>query len=53
MFRKRYADVFHGEERWRAIETPSSLTYRWDDKSTYVKHPPYFVGHAAGAGAAV
>jgi aconitate hydratase len=47
MFRKRYADVFHGEERWRAMETPSSLTYRWDEKSTYVKHPPYFVAMPA------
>ena len=42
MFRKRYANVFQGEERWRAIETPSSLTYRWDATSTYVKDPPYF-----------
>ncbi len=42
MFRRRYADVFHGEERWRAIETPGSLTCGWDEKSTYVKHPPYF-----------
>jgi len=42
MFRRRYANVFRGEERWRAIETPSSLTYRWDETSTYVKNPPYF-----------
>jgi aconitate hydratase len=42
MFRARYANVFHGEERWRAIETPGSLTYRWDERSTYVKRPPYF-----------
>jgi aconitate hydratase len=42
MFSTRYANVFHGEERWRAIATPSSLTYRWDAKSTYVKDPPYF-----------
>ena len=42
MFSTRYANVFQGEERWRAIETPSSLTYRWDAKSTYVKDPPYF-----------
>ena len=42
MFSRRYANVFQGEERWRAIETPSSLTYRWDAKSTYVKDPPYF-----------
>ena len=42
MFRRRYANVFQGEERWRAIETPSSLTYQWEAASTYVKDPPYF-----------
>ncbi|HVO25423.1 MAG TPA: aconitate hydratase AcnA [Candidatus Margulisiibacteriota bacterium] len=47
MFRKRYANVFQGEERWRAINTPSSLTYAWDQQSTYVKHPPYFVAMPA------
>jgi aconitate hydratase len=44
MFRARYANVFEGEERWRAIDTPSSLTYGWDPNSTYVKPPPYFEG---------
>lgn len=43
MFRKRYGNVFEGPEEWRAIAAPSGETYRWDDASTYVKHPPYFV----------
>jgi len=42
MFRKRYRNVFEGPEEWRAITTPAGETYRWDDTSTYVKHPPYF-----------
>jgi aconitate hydratase len=42
MFRKRYADVFEGEERWRSITTPKTLTYAWEEESTYVRRPPYF-----------
>ena len=43
MFSKTYADVFTGDERWRAISVPKGDTYAWDAKSTYVQHPPYFV----------
>ena len=44
MFREQYADVFTGDERWRALSVPTGERYAWDDASTYVKHPPYFVG---------
>jgi aconitate hydratase len=43
MFSRTYADVFTGDERWRAIEAPKGDTYAWDARSTYVQHPPYFV----------
>ncbi|MBM3646170.1 MAG: aconitate hydratase AcnA [Alphaproteobacteria bacterium] len=43
-FKKRYADVFKGDKFWRGIKTKPSLTYSWDDKSTYVRNPPYFDG---------
>ncbi len=44
MFSKTYADVFHGDERWRGIAVPASKTYAWDDASTYIRNPPYFAG---------
>ncbi len=44
MFIKGYADVFRGDENWRGIKTPAGKIYAWDDKSTYVKNPPYFDG---------
>ena len=44
MFSKTYADVFHGDERWRGIDVPESKTYIWDDRSTYIQNPPYFDG---------
>jgi aconitate hydratase len=49
-FKKRYADVFAGDRFWRSIKTKSSLTYPWDDKSTYVRNPPYFDGMGATPG---
>jgi aconitate hydratase len=47
MFTKDYADVFKGDERWRALSTPEGKTFEWDPDSTYVRKPPYFEGMAA------
>jgi aconitate hydratase len=43
MFAKEYSEVYAGDERWNGLEIPSGDTYAWDDDSTYVKQPPYFV----------
>ncbi|MBC8092857.1 MAG: aconitate hydratase, partial [Pseudonocardia sp.] len=44
MFTKDYADVFAGDERWKALPTPEGKTFDWDAQSTYVRKPPYFDG---------
>jgi aconitate hydratase len=44
MFTRTYADVFTGDERWRALPVPEGDLYEWDDASTYVRLPPYFEG---------
>jgi aconitate hydratase len=44
MFRRTYADVFTGDERWRALPVPEGDLYDWDESSTYVRRPPYFDG---------
>ncbi|HEY5457981.1 MAG TPA: aconitate hydratase AcnA [Sphingomicrobium sp.] len=44
MFRSRYADVFRGDDRWRAIEVTGGDTYSWPAGSTYIQNPPYFAG---------
>lgn len=44
MFRERYADVYRGDDRWRAIEVTGSDTYAWPAGSTYIANPPYFEG---------
>jgi len=42
MFRKSYAEVFSGDERWNALEVPAGERFAWDEHSTYVRLPPYF-----------
>ena len=42
MFRSRYADVYRGDDRWRAIEVTGGDTYGWPPESTYIQNPPYF-----------
>ncbi|MBY6028830.1 aconitate hydratase AcnA [Halomonas denitrificans] len=44
MFHKEYAEVFDGDEVWKAIKVPESEVYEWDDNSTYIQHPPFFEG---------
>lgn len=42
MYSEGYSDVFAGDERWRALPTPSGELFEWADGSTYVRKPPYF-----------
>src|SRR5215217_3012301 len=44
MFRRRYADVYRGDERWQQIDVKGGETYSWPAESTYIQNPPYFRG---------
>jgi len=44
MFVNRYANVYEGDEHWKAVKVEASDTYRWNPTSTYVASPPYFDG---------
>jgi aconitate hydratase len=44
MFQRTYADVFTGDDTWRALPVPEGELFAWDDASTYVRQPPYFDG---------
>jgi aconitate hydratase len=44
MFTHEYEAVFNGDDRWRSLPTPTGATFEWDEKSTYVRKPPYFEG---------
>jgi len=49
LFRRTYAGVFEGDDRWRALPIPSGDRYAWDPESTYVARPPFFEGLKAEA----
>ena len=42
-FIEQYAHVFEGSEKWKAVSSSTGPLYAWDDKSTYVQEPPFFV----------
>jgi aconitate hydratase len=42
-FRTQYASVFEGSDAWRAVEVTGGALYDWDDASTYIQEPPFFV----------
>jgi aconitate hydratase len=43
MFKEQYRDVFSGNEIWNSIHGGESDLYPWDDQSTYIQEPPFFV----------
>jgi len=44
MFKREYARIYEGDEHWKKMAAPTGPIFQWDDKSTYVKEPPYFEG---------
>ncbi|MFW5951307.1 MAG: aconitate hydratase, partial [Gemmatimonadota bacterium] len=42
-FTTQYAKVFEGDERWKALPVPEGDRFAWEDESTYIKEPPYFL----------
>ena len=42
MFRSSYGEVFDGDERWNSLEVPTGDAFDWDERSTYVRRPPFF-----------
>jgi len=49
-FTKSYANVFAGDANWQAIAAPEGERFAWEDDSTYIQNPPYFVGMGKEAG---
>jgi len=44
MFREVYANITHGSSQWNELKVEKSMLFPWDEKSTYIHHPPYFQG---------
>jgi aconitate hydratase len=43
MFKEQYGNVYTGNEKWNAIPSAEGAVYKWDDKSTYIQEPPFFI----------
>lgn len=43
MFTERYGNVRNMSEMWNAIAAPSGNIFQFDEKSTYVQEPPFFM----------
>jgi aconitate hydratase len=43
-YEKVYSSIFEGDDFWKKLEVTESTTFAWDEKSTYIKRPPYFDG---------
>ena len=44
MFRRSYADVFKGDERWQGLSVPAGSRFVWDPNSTYIRKPTFLEG---------
>ena len=44
MFVSKYAQVFDGDERWKALPAPTGSAFAWEASSTYIRKPPFFEG---------
>ena len=51
MFRSSYQNAWDGNPTWNAIPVAGGALYEWQDASTYIQEPPFFIGltHAPGA----
>ena len=43
MFRREYDRASEGPDQWKAIQTSEGELYDWDETSTYIQEPPFFV----------
>jgi len=42
-FKAEYGAVFDGSDEWRNVQSSTGSIYSWDEDSTYVQEPPFFV----------
>ncbi len=40
-FRRQYASVFDGDERWKKLPVPTGDRFDWEGDSTYIRKPPF------------
>jgi aconitate hydratase len=43
LFKQQYGNVYTGNAMWNAIPSTDEPVYQWDDASTYIQEPPFFI----------
>ena len=43
-FKQEYKGIETSNETWNEIKIPEGSVYTWDEDSTYIQEPPFFVG---------
>jgi len=41
-YKETYRSALDGDEKWKALHAPSGDSFSWDQKSTYIREPPWF-----------
>ncbi len=49
LFKTQYGNVYTGNPMWNEIPSASDAVYPWDDDSTYIQEPPFFVNLSPNA----
>ncbi len=44
MYEENYSNVYNFSELWNDMTAPEGDLYKWDEKSTYIRNPPFFDG---------
>ncbi|HWI39094.1 MAG TPA: aconitate hydratase AcnA, partial [Burkholderiales bacterium] len=42
LYRARYAQIGEGSPQWRALATGEGTTFSWNERSTFIRRPPFF-----------
>jgi aconitate hydratase len=43
-FKREYARIFDGDAFWKDLPVAEGTTFEWENRSTYIRKPPYFEG---------
>jgi aconitate hydratase len=49
-YEQTYASALVGDEKWKALQAPAGDTFAWDEKSTYIREPLWFMNGDEGPG---
>jgi aconitate hydratase len=50
-YSETYGAALEGDEKWKALPAPTGDTFVWDEKSTYIREPPWFMKQTENLGA--